>query len=911
MSPPLLEHPDADLTLLRSGITEEGCARIVAKHGPLVMAACRRILRDEGLAEDAAQETLVLLIQKARTLSDDTPVAGWLYHAACRIAGHHLRTAIRRRARESSPETAANLMPTMSNEVWSEIEPHLDEAMLTLPERQRHLVVQCYFKDQPQRAAASAMGLSESVVSRELNAAVETLRRFFAKRGLTLSGSALIALLSANAAHGAGIAGSAAVLAAMLSTQAAGITLVTTLFAMKMKLALAVVTVLLVSAVGYDLASQDSMLQRWFAAKMPPSAIAATEGASNVTTETKSSAEARDQRLLEEAKDIWAKPVNADQKAMEQVFARWFAERDPDKQVAILHSGGIMISAAAYRQFIASHPLPRTSHESIGSDPILGLFAAWANEDVRGALAWLHKMGGIDEALDRTMFASVSAMRRDPEAWDAFLEASPDEAFVAHARLWMHEADEPGSSWAMAKESGVSVDALRGCLADRIARDPPSLALQSLLCCTDKTVRNHAIYGLAPKLTTEQLTQLLQLTTQDGDRSGRVTDYLRAMSGQPGASFSKALDAATRVNMHTPDQLTDPYGEGDVEWAEAATKAVLERWLAVDPKAAIKSAALDNYGHNLDAVVKVALRTGSIDERMIAESLAQNPATRDRALAAWYQAQADDDPAGTLQRIMASALIGDEVVAADSMLHDWTEHSPKDAAAWIRSLPTADVRIELAGSLAQQWVQSDREAALAFAREQGVPLHDTRVGSFILSRYLTNASPAAARALLQEFRGDKNYNEIIIDAAGWKARDYNGKRIEEALRFIAEHVEGDWQQSLMTQFGLFVPFNVNADPYARALLSLDPAKHDPKIVAGAAAKVLQNFIREGQLSQGMNWTLQLPPAAAQLARTEAAARLNLFNQDRRTALMKWFQTAPIPEAERASLLATLNARLKK
>ena len=88
MSTPPLDHPDEDLTLLRSGITEQACARIVAKHGPLVMAACRRILRDEGLAEDAAQETFVLLIQKARTLSDGTPVAGWLYHAACRIAGN-------------------------------------------------------------------------------------------------------------------------------------------------------------------------------------------------------------------------------------------------------------------------------------------------------------------------------------------------------------------------------------------------------------------------------------------------------------------------------------------------------------------------------------------------------------------------------------------------------------------------------------------------------------------------------------------------------------------------------------------------------------------------------------------------------------------------------------------------------
>ena len=61
----------------------------------------------------------------------------------------------------------------------------------------------------------------------------------------------------------------------------------------------------------------------------------------------------------------------------------------------------------------------------------------------------------------------------------------------------------------------------------------------------------------------------------------------------------------------------------------------------------------------------------------------------------------------------------------------------------------------------------------------------------------------------------------------------------------------------------------------------------------------------------MTWSLQLPPATAATLRMEAAKSLNISSVDRRTALVKWFQTAPIPEAERAALIATLNARLKK
>jgi RNA polymerase sigma factor (sigma-70 family) len=83
----------------------------VTKYAALVMTACRRILRDEGLAEDAAQETFVLLIKKARHLPQRTSFGGWLYHAACRIALNQYRSTMRRHIRESSPEAATSTLP--------------------------------------------------------------------------------------------------------------------------------------------------------------------------------------------------------------------------------------------------------------------------------------------------------------------------------------------------------------------------------------------------------------------------------------------------------------------------------------------------------------------------------------------------------------------------------------------------------------------------------------------------------------------------------------------------------------------------------------------------------------------------------------------------------------------------------
>ena len=250
-SPPI----DEELAALRAGKTSAACAKIVALHGPLVKCACRRVLRDEGLAEDAAQETFVLLMKKAQSLPPDTSLAGWLYHAACRTALNHQRAAMRRRVRENSAETMNQMRPDTHPTLWTEIEPHLDEAMLTLPERQRDLVVQCYFQNQSQRSAAAALGCSESVVSRELSAAIEALRQFFAKRRVAVSSVALMGLLSANAAS-ASMAGGTALVTAMMATTTSP--LMAALVQSKLLLAAAaIVGTATVAVAGYQVAASS------------------------------------------------------------------------------------------------------------------------------------------------------------------------------------------------------------------------------------------------------------------------------------------------------------------------------------------------------------------------------------------------------------------------------------------------------------------------------------------------------------------------------------------------------------------------------------------------------------------------------------------------------------------------------
>ena len=199
-------------------LSEAACSHLVTLHAPMVKAACHRILGDAALAEDAAQEVFLLLVRKLPSLPPPTILGGWLYVTACHLARTHRRTNARRWQRENQPEVMENLMNPAQDALWCELEPLLDDAMLTLSERQRELVLSHYFQNNSQRTAASLVGCSESVASRELAAAIESLRRFFTRHGLTVSGTGLITLLTA---HGAQASVGAATVAATMSSASA------------------------------------------------------------------------------------------------------------------------------------------------------------------------------------------------------------------------------------------------------------------------------------------------------------------------------------------------------------------------------------------------------------------------------------------------------------------------------------------------------------------------------------------------------------------------------------------------------------------------------------------------------------------------------------------------------------------
>src|SRR5438270_9682494 len=83
------ENSTTDAELLRRysiGREQAAFTMLVARHGPMVLHACRRLLHNEHDAEDACQATFMVLASRASCRNWHRSVAGWLYRVAYQLA---------------------------------------------------------------------------------------------------------------------------------------------------------------------------------------------------------------------------------------------------------------------------------------------------------------------------------------------------------------------------------------------------------------------------------------------------------------------------------------------------------------------------------------------------------------------------------------------------------------------------------------------------------------------------------------------------------------------------------------------------------------------------------------------------------------------------------------------------------
>lgn len=165
-----------------SGVEATGrVADLYRKFGPAIYSRCRRLLKDDALAEDATQEVFVRVMRHIEAAPDDAAALAWIY----RISTNFCLNQIRDRSRQAEP-TAPEELPEGEGVV---AEPQMLDRELALkliertPEKLREVVVLYYLDGLDQEEVAEVLEISRRTVINRLQEFQERSRKFLVREG--------------------------------------------------------------------------------------------------------------------------------------------------------------------------------------------------------------------------------------------------------------------------------------------------------------------------------------------------------------------------------------------------------------------------------------------------------------------------------------------------------------------------------------------------------------------------------------------------------------------------------------------------------------------------------------------------------------------------------------------------------
>jgi RNA polymerase sigma factor (sigma-70 family) len=158
---------------------------LVERHGPMVVAVCRRSLLDPADLDDAFQATFLVLARRSGAVRNRGELGGWLFGVSRRVCLLANRARVRRlrherRAAEQRTAKAFAAAPPLDDELSSAI----DEEIERLPRVYRLPVVLCLLEGRTRSEAAAQLRWTEGMVRGRLARARALLRSRLTRRGL-------------------------------------------------------------------------------------------------------------------------------------------------------------------------------------------------------------------------------------------------------------------------------------------------------------------------------------------------------------------------------------------------------------------------------------------------------------------------------------------------------------------------------------------------------------------------------------------------------------------------------------------------------------------------------------------------------------------------------------------------------
>jgi RNA polymerase sigma factor (sigma-70 family) len=226
----MTDVPDARFLeqFARNG-SEDAFAALVQRHIALVHSVALRRTANAQHAQDITQAVFVVLARKAGALGGKTVLPGWLYHTV-RLTAANLQRAETRRVRpEQEAFMQSKLEESTPDALWRELSPQLDEAMAGLGTGERDALVLRYFQNKSMAEVRKFLGLEENTAQKRVSRALEKLRKFFMKRGVSSTTAIIAGAISANSVQAVPVTLAKSVTAVALAKGAAASTSTLTL----------------------------------------------------------------------------------------------------------------------------------------------------------------------------------------------------------------------------------------------------------------------------------------------------------------------------------------------------------------------------------------------------------------------------------------------------------------------------------------------------------------------------------------------------------------------------------------------------------------------------------------------------------------------------------------------------------
>lgn len=183
---------DAVLALAIARYDQEALAEAYRRHAGAVFGLARRLLREQGVAEEIVQEVFLRLWNDpTRFDSQRGTMRSYLLAQTHGRAVDVLRSDTSRRAREErDARRTAEGSYDLEREVWDlTTSEHVRESLTALPADEREAIELAYYGGFTYREVAAQLAIPEGTIKSRIRSGLQRLRRHLAATGILSEGS--------------------------------------------------------------------------------------------------------------------------------------------------------------------------------------------------------------------------------------------------------------------------------------------------------------------------------------------------------------------------------------------------------------------------------------------------------------------------------------------------------------------------------------------------------------------------------------------------------------------------------------------------------------------------------------------------------------------------------------------------